>query len=124
MSAKVLLVDDEIEFLEAMAERLVMRGMTVSTAESVYDALQLVATETFDAVVMDFMIPDMDGIKALKALKKVNPELHVFMLTGYATVEKKKEALQFGAAALFEKPANLELLTKIIKRVHSQNRNQ
>ena len=124
MSAKVLLVDDETEFLEVMADRLMIRGMVVSTAESVYDALQKTETETFDAVVMDFMIPDMDGIEALKAMKKINPELHVFLLTGYATMEKKKEALQFGAAALLEKPANLELLTKMIQRAHSQNRNQ
>ncbi|MDM8541259.1 response regulator [Desulfococcaceae bacterium HSG7] len=119
MGAKVLLIDDETEFLEAMADRLTIRGMTVSTAESVYDALQQVETKIFDAVVMDFMMPDMDGISALKALKKIKPELHVFLLTGYATVEKREEAIQCGADALFDKPANIDLLTKIIQRVYS-----
>ncbi len=119
MGTKVLLIDDETEFLEAMADRLIIRGMTVSTAESVYDALQQVETEIFDAVVMDFMMPDMDGISALKALKKIKPELHVFLLTGYATVEKREEAIQCGADALFDKPANIDLLTKIIQRVYS-----
>ncbi len=119
MGTKVLLIDDETEFLEAMADRLMIRGMTVSTAESVYDALQQVETEIFDAVVMDFMMPDMDGISALKALKKIKPELHVFLLTGYATVEKREEAIQCGADALFDKPANIDLLTKIIQRVYS-----
>ncbi len=119
MGTKVLLIDDETEFLEAMADRLMIRGMTVSTAESVYDALQQVETKIFDAVVMDFMMPDMDGISALKALKKIKPELHVFLLTGYATVEKREEAIQCGADALFDKPANIDLLTKIIQRVYS-----
>ena len=120
MFVKVLLVDDETEFLEAMADRLMIRGMTVSTAESVYDALQQVATESFDAVVMDFVMPDMDGISALKAIKKIKPDLHVFLLTGYATVEKRDEAIKCGADALFDKPANIDLLTKTIQRVYSR----
>ncbi len=120
MSAKVLLVDDETEFLETMGERLMMRGLTVSTAESVHEALQKVETESLDAVVMDFMMPDMDGISALKAFKKIKPELHVFLLTGYSTVEKKDEAIKCGADALFEKPANIEMLTEKIQSVYSQ----
>jgi len=120
MSAQVLLVDDETEFLEIMADRLMIRGMVVSTAESVYEALQKVKTESFDAVVMDFMMPDMDGISALKAFKKIKPELHVFLLTGYSTVEKRDEAIQCGADALFEKPVNIERLTEKIQSVYSQ----
>jgi len=120
MSANVLLVDDETEFLEVMAERLMIRGMTVSTAESVYDALQRVETGSFDAVVMDFMMPDMDGIEALKALKKIRPELHIYLLTGYATVEKRDEAIGYGADALLDKPGDLELLTKKIQNTCSQ----
>jgi len=122
MTANVLLVDDETDFLEVMAERLMLRDVNVSTAESVYEALQKVETENFDAVVMDFLIPDMDGISALKALKKAQPELHVFLLTGYATVEKRNEALQHGADALLDKPGNLELLARLIQKVSSQEK--
>ena len=122
MFPKVLLVDDEADFLEIMAERLELRDISVSTADSVLEALERLESQDFDAVVMDFLMPDMDGISALKALKKAKPELHVFLLTGYATLEKRKEALASGADALLDKPGNLNLLARKIRKVSSQTK--
>ncbi|MCA1794852.1 MAG: response regulator [Desulfotignum sp.] len=116
MSEKVLLVDDEKEFLEIMSERMEARGMTVKTADSADQALAMLEKESFDAIVMDFKMPGMDGIQALKNIKSQKPELQIILLTGYATVEKTVEAMKIGATDLLEKPADLESLAATIKQ--------
>lgn len=115
MSEKVLLVDDEQEFLEIMSERMKARGMEVVTAGSADQALSILEKQNFDAVVMDFQMPGMDGMAAIKAMKEKKPELQIILLSGYATVEKSKEAMEMGASDLLEKPADLEILTEKIK---------
>lgn len=115
MSEKVLLVDDEREYLEIMSERMRARGMIVTTTESADQALSIIEKETFDAIVMDFQMPGMDGMEALKAIKTKKPELQIILLTGHATVEKTVEAMKIGATDFLEKPADLEALAKKIK---------
>ena len=75
MSEKVLLVDDEKDFLEAMSTRMKDRGMEVSTTTSAADALKKVEEGAYDAVVLDLMMPEMDGLEVLKAMKEKRPEL-------------------------------------------------
>lgn len=115
MSAKVLLVDDEIDFLDIMAERMSARGMDVSTAGSAEDALKMVIAESYDAVIMDLMMPEMDGFKALKLFKQSRPELSIILLTANVPEEKCREAIKLGALDVIEKPADLNLLTQKIK---------
>jgi DNA-binding NtrC family response regulator len=118
MSEKVLLVDDEQEFLDSLAERMRGRGMDVTTATSAVDALKKVQNESFDAVILDLLMPQMDGMEAMEALKKKNPDIQVILLTGHATVEKGVEAMKLGATDFLEKPASLEVLTEKIKKAH------
>ncbi|MBC8439851.1 MAG: response regulator [Deltaproteobacteria bacterium] len=120
MSEKVLLVDDEKEFLEIMSERMQARGMVVTTAESADQALSIIGKESFDAIVMDFQMPGMDGMEALKAIKNKKPELQIILLTGYATIEKTVEAMKIGATDFLEKPADLEALAKKIKEAKAE----
>ena len=120
MSEKVLLVDDEKDFLDIMSERMQDRGMTVKTADSADKALAMLENESFDAIVMDFKMPGMDGIQALKNIKTQKPELQIILLTGYATVEKTVEAMKIGATDLLEKPADLEALTATIKKAKAE----
>ena len=120
MSEKVLLVDDEPEFLEVMAERMKARDMNVVTATSAEAALELIAKESFDAVVLDFMMPGMDGIETLRKLKDDKPELQIILLSGYATVEKSVEAMKLGAMDFMEKPADIEKLAAKIKRAQTE----
>ena len=120
MSEKVLLVDDEKEFLEVMSERMQARGMVVTTAESADQALSIIGKESFDAIVMDFQMPGMDGMEALKAIKNKKPELQIILLTGYATVEKTVEAMKIGATDFLEKPADLEALAEKIKKAKAE----
>ncbi|MGA9477827.1 MAG: response regulator [Desulfobacterales bacterium] len=119
MAEKVLLVDDEKDFLEVMAERMAARGIEVSTASSATEAIRLAEKESFDAIIVDLMMPDMDGIEALKLLKKKKPETQVILLTGHATLEKGIEAMKLGAVDFLEKPADMNQLTKKIKKAHA-----
>ncbi|MFH1981349.1 MAG: response regulator [Pseudomonadota bacterium] len=120
MSEKILLVDDEKDFLDVMSERIEARGMEVSTADSAQKALEQVATGGFDAIILDLMMPGMDGLQTLKAIKEKNPDLQVILLTGHATVEKGIEAMKLGAMDFVEKPADLDKLTGIIKKAHAR----
>lgn len=117
---KVLLVDDEKEFLETMAERMEARDMDVTSTTSPNEALIKAQEESYDAVILDLMMPEMDGLETLKELKKKNPDLQVILLTGHATVQKGVEAMKLGATDLLEKPADLKLLTEKIKKAHTK----
>lgn len=115
MPEKVLIVDDEKDFLDIMAERIRLRGMDVSTTTSSENALKMVDEESYDAVIMDFMMPGMGGFKTLKALKESKPEVQVILLTANVPEDKCAEALKLGALDVIEKPADLNLLTQKIK---------
>nr|WP_319393804.1 response regulator [uncultured Desulfobacter sp.] len=120
MSEKVLIIDDEQEFTQALAERMTNRGMDVTTSGSAIEGLQSVEEKSFDVVVLDLQMPEMDGIETLKILKKKKPELQVILLTGHATVEKGIEAMKLGAMDLLEKPADLSTLTEKIKKAQAK----
>lgn len=120
MSEKVLLVDDEKDFLDAMSERMRSRGMEVTTASSAREALEIIERDTFDAIVLDFQMPEMDGMEALRSIKAKRPESQIILLTGYATIEKGVEAMKVGAADFLEKPADLETLSKKIKQAKAE----
>lgn len=120
MSERVLLVDDEQEFLEIMSERMKARGIDVTTCTSAREALEKIETESFDAIILDFMMPEMDGLETLKAVKEKRPEAQIILLTGHATVEKGVEAMKLGAMDFVEKPADLEALTEKIKEARAR----
>jgi DNA-binding NtrC family response regulator len=120
MSEKILLVDDEKDFLDVMSERIEARGMEVTTAESAMKALKQVESGGYDAIILDLMMPGMDGLETLRAIKKKNPDLQVILLTGHATIEKGIEAMKLGAMDFLEKPADLDKLTEIIKKAQAR----
>lgn len=116
MSEKVLLVDDDAEFLEVMGERLKSRGTEVYTASSAREALDLIDKQSFDAVILDLQMPGIDGIDTLKKIKEKREELQVILLTGHGTVEKAVESIKIGAMDFLEKPADFEALNEKIKK--------
>lgn len=115
MSEKVLIVDDEKDFLDIIAERIGARGMDVSTASSAEDALKMIEEESYDVIVMDFMMPALDGFKALKLMKTQQPEVQIILLTGNVPEEKRIEAKALGALDVIEKPPDLQELVQKIK---------
>ncbi len=120
MSEKVLLVDDEEEYLDTLAERMRNRGMDVETTTSAEVALKKADTGSYDAIVLDLMMPGMDGLQVLRVLKKKNPDIQVILLTGYATLSKGIEAMKLGALDFIEKPADIKILTEKIKEAQAQ----
>jgi len=119
MSVKVLLIDDEKDFLDIMAERMQARGMQVSTVTSAEKALKMVLKESFDAVIMDFLMPEMDGFKALKLFKETLPDLQIILLTANVREEECTAARKLGAMDIIEKPADLNLLTQRIEEARA-----
>ena len=115
MTEKVLLVDDEEDFLETLADRMRTRGMTVDTSTSAMEAIKRIDTESYDAIILDLMMPGMDGLEALKIVKERRPELQIILLTGFGTLEKGIEAMKLGAMDFLEKPADVDMLTRKIK---------
>lgn len=119
INAKVLLVDDEEQFLKALSQRLAGRGMRIEAASSGEEALRQARGKDFDAIVLDLVMPGLDGLDVLKRLRKENPELQIIMLTGHATVEKSVEAIREGAVELLEKPVDMD---KLLKRIGEAQR--
>jgi DNA-binding NtrC family response regulator len=124
MSARVLLVDDEKDFLDIMAERMGTRGIEISTATSAEEALKMVLKESYDAVIMDLMMPEMDGFKALKLFKETRPDIAIILLTANVPEEKCIEAIKLGAMDVIEKPADLNLLTQKIEEARARKLKQ
>ena len=122
MPEKVLLIDDEPDFLEAMAVRMSVRGLEVKTTTSIVDGLSMTEKESFDVIVMDLMMPEMKGLEALKALKDQETDSQIILLTGYATQEMQAEALKLGAVDFIEKPADLDRMMGIIRKARARKR--
>ncbi len=109
----VLVVDDEVQFVETLVKRLDKRGVKVRAAHSGQEALDALAgsgaTNT-DVVVLDVKMPGMDGLETLALIKEQHPLVEVIMLTGHATVESAIEGMKHGAYDYLMKPCDLDVL--------------
>lgn len=114
LTADVLLVDDEEQFLDAFSKRLKGFGMKVETAPSGDEALKTIKGKQYDAIVLDLVMPGLDGIQTLKKLKEENPDMQIIMLTGHATASKGVEAMKAGAVDFMEKPVDMDKLLNLI----------
>jgi DNA-binding NtrC family response regulator len=118
MKIKVLLVDDEKDFIESLAERLELRDFNVSTALNGTDALNLIKENDYDVIVLDVKMPGKDGIETLKEIKNINQLPQVIMLTGHATVETAIQGMKIGAYDYIMKPTVTEDLIKLINKAY------
>jgi two-component system, OmpR family, response regulator CpxR len=120
MKIKVLLVDDEPQFVETLAQRLETRGFVVDTALESDRCLAILKDKDMDVVVLDVQMPGRSGIDTLKEIKKLRPLTEVIMLTGHATVETAIEGMKLGAYDYLMKPTEIEALVDKITRAHAR----
>jgi len=113
---KLLLVDDEQEFLEPMAARLKRRRLACRTAQSGAEALKILEEESFDCAVVDVMMPGMDGMELLRRLRRDYSHMAVILLTGHASVELGVQGMELGAFEYLMKPVDLDELLDTIRR--------
>ncbi len=115
---KVLLVDDEEEFVSTLAERLRLRGIQADTASSGLDALRHIAADVPHVVVLDVMMPGMGGIEVLQHIKRDHPQIPVILLTGIGSTREGAEGMRQGAFDCLIKPLQIgQLLEKIDEAV-------
>ena len=117
---RVLLVDDETEFVQAMAERLKMRDLDANTVYDGEQALSFVGGQEPDVMVLDLKMPGIDGMEVLRQVKKSYPKLQVIILTGHGTEKDEEEARRLGAFDYLGKPVSLDVLIKKMKQAFKQ----
>lgn len=117
---RILIVDDEDDFREAIIKRLRARKVDVEGAESGPKALDLLTNQDFDVVVLDVKMPGMDGIETLREIKLKKPLVEVIMLTGHASVESGIQGMQLGAFDYVMKPVALDDLMDKLRQAHER----
>jgi DNA-binding NtrC family response regulator len=115
---KLLLVDDEVKFLESIAKRLALKNFEVTSATTGKEAIASAENGLFDVAVVDFQMPGMDGTQVLKTLKEKHKYLEIIMLTGHATIDSAVECTKLGAFKYLEKPYDFEKLVEVIKQAY------
>ena len=116
MKVSVLLVDDEKDFVETLAERLQLRDFNVTTAYAGDEAIKLLEENNFDVIVLDVQMPGKSGVETLKEIKKIEQLAEVIMLTGHATVKTAIEGMKNGAYDYLMKPTDTEDLIEMINK--------
>jgi DNA-binding NtrC family response regulator len=114
----VLLVDDELEFLETLVKRLTKRGLNITMTKSGEEALLAARGKKIDVAVLDVKMPGMDGIETLREMKRLYPLMEVIMLTGHANVEVAIQGMALGAFDYLMKPTDIDELFYKIQDAH------
>jgi two-component system response regulator CpxR len=124
MTVKLLLIDDEPQFVEVLAERLVARGFNVQTALTGDEGLAKLQEQEADVVILDVQMPGRDGVETLREIKRIKPLIEVIMLTGHATIESGIQGLKLGAYDYLMKPTDTEDLVAKILRAYARKSEQ
>lgn len=118
MKINVLLVDDEKNFVEFLAERLQLRDFNVLTALNGDEAINLVKENDFDVIVLDVQMPGKNGVETLKEIKKIEQLSQVIMLTGHATVKTAIQGMKSGAFDYLMKPTDTDELIEMMNKAY------
>jgi len=124
--ANVLLVDDEVSFVETFSERLELRNFETSKAFSGEEALQVLErNSSIEVVILDVKMPGMDGIETLTEIKRKNPLVEVMMLSGHADVASAIEGMKHGAFDYLMKPVEMDqIIAKITEAVSKKRQHE
>ena len=117
---KILLVDDEVEFVTTLAERLQLRGAQAQSATDGEEALHMIETDPPQIVILDVMMPGLGGLEVLRRIKTQYARIPVILLTGRGSTKEGIEGMRLGAFDYLIKPINIEeLIKKIEKAIES-----
>ncbi|MBC8317452.1 MAG: response regulator [Desulfobulbaceae bacterium] len=122
LPSKVLLVDDEQEFVQTLSERLILRDMGAAVAQDGQSALNMIAEDQPEVMVLDLKMPGIDGIEVLRRVKETHPEVEVIVLTGHGSEADRVKCIELGAFAYMHKPVDIDLLSKKLKEANDKIR--
>jgi len=118
--SKVLLVDDEREFVQTLSERLQMRDVGSAIAYDGESALNLVAEDEPDVMILDLKMPGIDGLEVLKKVKASRPDIEVIILTGHGSDTDREMCMGLGAFAYLQKPVDIDELSRLLKEANEK----
>ena len=122
MPSKVLLVDDEREFVQTLSERLMMRDMGPAIAYDGESALNLIKEDEPEVMIIDLKMPGINGLEVLRTVKETRPEIEVIILTGHGHDDDRELCMKLGAFAYLQKPLDINELSEIIKKANEKIR--
>jgi len=118
LPSKVLLVDDEREFVQTLSDRLQMRDVGSAVVYDGEQALSAIEEEEPEVMVLDLKMPGIDGVEVLRRVKTEHPNVEVIVLTGHGSAEVEKLCMDLGACAYLEKPVDVETLAATMKEAY------
>jgi len=121
---RVLVVDDEADFVEAVSERLRLRGFEADGVTNGHEALELLHERTYDVLLLDVKMPGLGGLEVIRQVKETWPALQVVLLTGHGSSNDAEEGMQLGAFQYVMKPVNFDDLIKIIRVAAGQEQGE
>ena len=122
MPTKVLIVDDEREFVQTLSERLIMRDMGPAVAYDGESALKLIKEDEPEVIIVDLKMPGVDGLEVLRIVKETRPEIEVIILTGHGHEEDRQLCMELGAFAYLQKPLDINVLSETIQKANEKIR--
>jgi len=120
---KVLLVDDEKDFVQSLSERLEMRNLNAGVSFDGKQALEAIKKEKPSVILLDLKMPGMDGLEVLKLIKQTDSDIQVIILTGHGTDNDEELARKLGAFDYLQKPVKMDHLLKTLKKAHKKFKN-
>ena len=122
MPSKILLVDDEREFVQTLSERLEMRDLASAVAYDGESALEVVREDEPEVMILDLRMPGIDGIEVLRRVKTDQPDIEVIILTGHGSEDDRKTCMDLGAFDYLQKPVDIDALSAAIQRANEKIR--
>ena len=119
-SIRVLIVDDEAQFVDAVVERLELRGFDAGGVTNGQDALEVLQKKSYDVVLLDVKMPGLGGLEVITKAKEQWPDLQVVLLTGHGSTQDAEEGMRLGAFQYVMKPVKIDELVRILLEASEQ----
>ncbi len=117
---RLLIVDDEVRFIEALSRRLGLRDFEVTAVTSGKEALKTAESQPFDLAIVDLKMPEMSGERLLTLLKERDPSVEVVMLTGHGSIDSAVTCTKLGAFSYLQKPCETDELLRVLREAYQR----